>query len=48
MTGSRNLTLAGYEVYRFGVHDLLDHDRARGLLISFFADLFRRHHITPR
>ena len=24
MTGSRNLTLAGYEVHRFGAHDLRD------------------------
>jgi very-short-patch-repair endonuclease len=46
MTGSRKLTLAGYEVHRFGAHDLRDHDRARGLLTQFFADLFRRHQVT--
>ncbi|WP_045740383.1 hypothetical protein [Actinoplanes rectilineatus] len=46
MTGSRNLTLAGYEVHRFGAHDLRDHDRARSLLTQFFADLFRRHQVS--
>lgn len=45
MAGSRNLTLAGYEVYRFGAHELRDPDQARGTLSHFFGDLFRRHHV---
>lgn len=47
MAGSRELTLAGYEVYRFGAHELLSAPRARPILTTFFADLFRRHHV-PR
>ncbi|MFJ5668494.1 hypothetical protein ACIQAR_22660 [Micromonospora chalcea] len=46
MAGSRSLTLAGYEVYRFGAHELRDVDQARSTLTGFFADLFRRHGIT--
>jgi hypothetical protein len=46
MAGSRNLTLAGYEVYRFGTHDLRNAGQARPSLAQFFADLFRRHHVT--
>lgn len=46
MAGERSLTLAGYEVYRFGTHDLRNPDQARPMLTQFFADLFRRHHVT--
>lgn len=46
MAGSRDLTLAGYEVYRFGANDLRNADQARPMLTRFFADLFRRHHVT--
>lgn len=48
MAGSRKLTLAGYEVHRFGAHELLDRRQGRVTLTAFFADLFRRHRvITP-
>ncbi|MFI9644553.1 hypothetical protein ACIG87_31670 [Micromonospora sp. NPDC051925] len=48
MAGSRKLTLAGYEVHRFGAHELLDRRQGRVTLTAFFADLFHRHHvITP-
>jgi very-short-patch-repair endonuclease len=46
MAGSRNLTLAGYDVYRFGASELRNAGQARPTLTRFFADLFRRHHIT--
>jgi hypothetical protein len=46
MANSRNLTLAGYEVYRFGADDLRNANQARATLTRLFADLFRRHHIT--
>ncbi len=45
MAGSRDLTLAGYEVHRFGADDLRNADQARPTLTRFFADLFRRHHV---
>jgi len=37
--GDRELQLAGYEVYRFGGHELTDRSRAEKLLDKFFADL---------
>ncbi|GGJ90574.1 hypothetical protein GCM10010123_20550 [Pilimelia anulata] len=40
---SRDLTLAGYEVYRFGTSELRDRDQARPLVTTFFNSLFRRH-----
>ncbi|MFP8962709.1 hypothetical protein ACLIYP_19425 [Streptomyces nanhaiensis] len=49
MRGDRNLKLAGYEVFRFGAHELRDRDRdrARALLQQFFHDLFRQFDVTP-
>lgn len=40
----RELRLAGYEVYRFGGHELQD-DRAARVVSEFFSALFRRHGI---
>jgi very-short-patch-repair endonuclease len=37
--GDRELRLAGYEVYRFGGHEIADRRRAVELLEKFFADL---------
>jgi hypothetical protein len=45
--GDRDLKLSGYEVFRFGATELQDRQRARVLLQQFFADLFRRFHVTP-
>ena len=38
----RELRLAGYEVYRFGGHEIADRDHAPGLLDNFFTRLLRR------
>jgi very-short-patch-repair endonuclease len=43
---SRDLTLAGYEVYRFGTNELQDEDQARPLVTAFFDSLFRRHSVA--
>lgn len=49
VAASRDLTLAGYEVYRFGTNELHDEGQARPLVAAFFNSLFRRHHIAlPR
>lgn len=39
----RNLRLAGYEVYRFGGHELRDESVCVSAVEEFFARLFRRH-----
>lgn len=46
VAASRDLTLAGYEVYRFGTNELQDKDQARPLVTAFFDSLFRRHHVA--
>jgi very-short-patch-repair endonuclease len=46
MRGDRDLKLSGYEVFRFGATELQDRERARTVLQQFFADLFRRFHVT--
>lgn len=46
VAGGRELTLAGYEVYRFGATELNTHERARATLLPFFTDLFRQHKIS--
>ena len=35
----RELRLTGYEVYRFGGHELADRSQATGILDSFFTQL---------
>jgi hypothetical protein len=44
--GSRKLTLAGYEVYRFGADELRHERRARTMLTAFFSELFLRHRVA--
>ena len=44
MRGDRDLKLAGYEVFRFGTHDL-DEQRAEPLLRTFFTDLYRCYQV---
>lgn len=39
----RNLRLAGYEVYRFGGHELQDEDGCMSVVDEFFTRLFKRH-----
>ena len=39
VSADRALRLAGYEVYRFGGHELADRDRAGEMLTRFFNDL---------
>jgi very-short-patch-repair endonuclease len=46
MAASRDLTLAGYEVHRFGAQELQDEDEARQLITAFFNSLFRKHRIV--
>jgi very-short-patch-repair endonuclease len=46
MRGSRELTAAGYQVYRFGAHELRHPDPAREVLRQFFDNLFREHNIA--
>lgn len=35
----RELRLAGYEVYRFGGHEIAERSQAAGILSKFFSDL---------
>lgn len=46
VAASRDLTLAGYEVHRFGAHELRDKQEARPLVTAFFDSLFRKHHVA--
>jgi hypothetical protein len=39
VAADRDLRLAGYEVYRFGGHEIADRSRAAGILDKFFDDL---------
>jgi len=41
VTHDRALQLAGYEVYRFGGHELTDRQQAARLLDDFFASLLQ-------
>jgi very-short-patch-repair endonuclease len=45
----RHLRLAGYEVYRFGGHELRDENTCVKVVEEFFTRLFRRHKLldTP-
>lgn len=45
MRGDRELRLAGYEVYRFGAHELSTTDRCSVATVEFFDELFRRHEV---
>lgn len=46
MAQTRDLTLAGYEVYRFGTNELRDDDETRAMLAGFFHQLFLSHRIV--
>ncbi|MBR6862351.1 MAG: hypothetical protein IKM73_13625 [Acidaminococcaceae bacterium] len=45
VSAQRDMTLAGYEVYRFGGKELTDNAQAKNLVQSFFIDLFTKHGI---
>lgn len=44
----RELRLAGYEVYRFGGHELVDVSGATTMLTAFYVDLLTRHGVLAR
>lgn len=46
MREDRRLMLAGYEVFRFGGYEFVDHDSARTMMVDFFAELLDRMAIT--
>ncbi|MGB4092042.1 MAG: hypothetical protein WBK46_08915 [Ruminococcus flavefaciens] len=43
VAAQREMTLAGYEVYRFGGKELYDADKADVLIKKFFKDLFQKY-----
>lgn len=45
VSAQRDMTLAGYEVYRFGGKEFQDKARAVDIVKQFFADLFAKHGI---
>ena len=45
VSAQRELTLAGYEVYRFGGKELQEESSAKHLVKSFFKELFSKHGI---
>ena len=45
VSAQRELTLAGYEVYRFGGKELQEESSAKQLVKSFFKELFSKHGI---
>lgn len=47
MRADRDLKLAGYEVFRFGTHDLRSPHQAGETVRRFFADLFTAFDVTP-
>lgn len=47
MTADRSLRLAGYEVYRFGAHELLQ-DNAEAVLVGFYRALFERYSLISK
>lgn len=46
MGADRALRLVGYEVYRFGVHEL-QQPNAEEVLIGFYRSLFERYSLLP-
>jgi hypothetical protein len=44
----RELRLTGYEVYRFGGHELMDVSDATSMLTAFYLDLLTRHGVLAR
>lgn len=47
MIADRSLRLVGYEVYRFGAHELIQ-DNAEAVLIGFYRALFERYSLTSK
>lgn len=45
VSAQREMTLAGYEVYRFGGKEFQNQERARDMIRQFFVDLFSKHGI---
>ena len=45
VAAQREMTLAGYEVYRFGGKEFEDHVKAKVMVEQFFKDLFNKHGI---
>ncbi len=43
VSAQREMTLSGYEVYRFGGYEFRDQEKAKLMLKEFFADLFAKH-----
>jgi hypothetical protein len=48
LRADRELKLSGYEVFRFGTAELDHEGRARGILGTFIADLFRRFDVHSK
>lgn len=46
VSAQRDMTLAGYEVYRFGGKELHNDEDAKVLVKQFFRDLFEKHGVT--
>lgn len=45
MKAQREMTLAGYEVYRFGGKELIEKE-AREVIRQFFKELFQKHAVV--
>lgn len=43
VSAQREMTLAGYEVYRFGGHEFQNQEQAKVTIRQFFIDLFAKH-----
>lgn len=48
VSAQRDMTLAGYEVYRFGGKELYNDEEANRLVKQFFKELFDKHGITTQ
>lgn len=46
VAAQREMTLAGYEVYRFGGHEFLNQEQAKAMIRQFFIDLFTKHGVS--
>ena len=45
VSSQREMTLAGYEVYRFGGKEFQNQEQAKAMVQQFFLDLFGKHRI---
>lgn len=46
VSAQREMTLAGYEVYRFGGQEFQDQEQAEATIRQFFIDLFSKHGVS--